>query len=389
MYRPTYLEVDGKVLEDNVRNIVSSYPNYKYYFAVVKNNAYHHGIYAIKYMIAGGANYLCVSSLEEALDVRKYNSDIPVLILEPINPDYYFDAIANNITVTIGSLDEAKKIGENKYKDDLKIHLKVDSGMHRLGFTNSKDFKAAYDYLKEMKHVIVEGVYTHLATSGIQDSAYYAQLETFKDITSLVNLNDIPIVHVDRSLTFTHHDKIEFTNGIRMGIAMYGYSQNIPKGSFLTRLKRRINQKKNNISNIPLTTKLNQNFALSLYSSVLEVRKVCKGDFSGYGKEYVFKNDSYVATIPVGYADGITKKIANVFIGNRSYKIIAECMDMIMVEVGKNVKPGDIVEIVGKNQNLRTIGARLGYSGYKTLNVFTNRIPLVYKYDDEYIEIKY
>jgi len=389
MYRPTYIKIDGNILENNIKNIISNYPDYKYYIGVVKNNAYHHGIYAIKYLINSGVNYLAVSSLEEALQARKYNSTIPILVLEPIKSEYIFDAISNNITLTIGSLEEAARVSKLKISDDLKIHLKIDSGMNRLGFKNKKDLKQAFDILSEIKHVEVEGIYTHLATSGIQDPKYNEQVSNFKEIVSPIDLNKIPIIHVDRSLTFSHHEKLDFCNGVRMGIAMYGFEQNISAGNFINSLRRRLNQRKFSIENVPLNTKLSLDYAFSLYSEVMEVRVAKKGEFCGYGMEYVFKEESYVATIPVGYADGVTKSFGFVYINGKRYKIIAECMDMIMVEVDKSVHVGDVVEIIGKNQNIKTIGNRLGLSGYKALNIFTTRVPIVYEYNGETIEIKY
>ena len=188
MYRPTYIKVDGNVLENNVRNIISTYSSYKYFFGVVKNNCYHHGIYSIKYLINAGVNYLAVSSLEEAIAVREYNSDIPVLCLEPIYPDYIYDAINNNVTLTVGSLDEVKAIVDLKFSDTLKVHLKVDSGMNRLGFKDKNEFKEVYNLLTSIKNIEVEGVYTHLATSGIADRHYTDQITNFKDITSLFDL---------------------------------------------------------------------------------------------------------------------------------------------------------------------------------------------------------
>ena len=121
MYRPTYINVDGNVIENNIKNIISNYSDYKYYFAVVKNNAYHHGIYAAKYMISGGANYLAVSSLEEALSLRKYFTDIPILILEPIMSEYVYDAINSNITITISSYQEAEDLCNLKLSDQVKV----------------------------------------------------------------------------------------------------------------------------------------------------------------------------------------------------------------------------------------------------------------------------
>ena len=389
MYRPTYIEVNGNVLENNVKNIISNYNKYEYYFGVVKNNAYHHGIYSIKFLIEGGVNYLAVSSLEEAIAIRKYNTTIPILCLEPIVSDYIFDAINNNVTLTIGSLIEAEAISNLKLSDELKIHLKIDSGMNRFGFKTKSELDKAYKLLTSTKKVFIEGVYTHLATSGISDPNYNIQIDNFLKITKNINIKEIPIVHVDRSLTMVSHDKLDFVNGVRLGIVMYGYKQNIPEGNFITKLKRKYLQKKYNIENVHLTNNLDIDYALSFYSSVYEVRKVSAGEYTGYGALYKFNEDSYVATIPVGYADGVVLDYKYVYINNKPYEIVAECMDMIMVKVDSSVKPFDKVEIIGKNQNIKTVGARMHMGGHKFLTTFTNRVPIVYTYNGEKTEIKY
>lgn len=389
MYRPTYIKVDGNILENNVKSIISNYNEFKYYIGVVKNNAYHHGIYAAKYMINGGVNYLAVSSLEEALSLRKYFSKIPVLILEPISSDFIYDAINNNITITIGSLSEAEELNNLKLTDQIKIHLKIDSGMNRLGFKSSKEFDKAYNLLTENKKICIEGIYTHLATSGVNDLHYNEQVKNFKDITRNIKLSDIPIVHIDRSLTLVTHDKPDFVNGFRIGIAMYGYKQNIPKGNVITRIKRDHLWKANNIKGVHLNNNLDLNYPLSMYSKVLEIRKVNPGEFVGYGALYKFKEESVVATIPVGYADGVVKEFKYVYIKNKPYEIVAECMDMIMVKVDSSVKINDDVEIIGEHQNVKTLGSRMNLSGHKFLNMFSNRVPIVYSYNGEVIEIHY
>jgi len=389
MYRPTYIKVDGNKLENNIKNIISNYDNYKYYFAVVKNNCYHHGIYAAKYMINGGANYLAVSSLEEAITARNYFREIPILILEPIMSDYVYDAINNNVTITIGSVLEAEELSNLKLSDQVKVHLKIDSGMSRLGFKSTKDFDKAYKLLTENKKILIEGIYTHLATSGINDLHYNDQVNKFLEVTKNIDLKEIPIVHVDRSLTLVTHDKLDFVNGFRMGIMMYGYEQNIPSGNFLSKIKREHFWKANDIKGVHLTNNLDLNYVLSMYSKVLEVRKVTSGEFVGYGALYTINEDSYIATIPAGYADGVVKDFKTVFIKNKPYEIVAECMDMIMVKVDNTIKVGDTVEIIGKNQNVRDLGIKMNLVAHKFLSTLTTRVPIVYTYNGEEREIKY
>lgn len=389
MYRPTYVEINGDNLESNVKNIIKNYPSYKYYFGVVKNNAYHHGFYSVKYLINGGVNYLAVSSLEEALEVRKYNNEIPILILEPIKPEYIYDAINSNITITVSSMDQANDISMMKFKDKLKIHLKVDSGMNRLGFKDKTRLARAYNVLKNMKNVEVEGLYTHFATSGVQDRFYNQFLQKFREITSSIDLSEIEIVHADRSITLTTHDKIREVNGVRLGIIMYGFDQKIPEGNIWRKLKRKFLQKELEISNVHLTNNLKLKYAFNVISEVIESRRVMTGEAVGYGQSFSIGYPMYIATVPIGYADGVTKEFSKVIVNGRKCKIAADSMDMIMIVSEKLFRVGDKVVIIGSDFTIRDISNRLHENAYHTLNRFSTRLAYIYEYKGERIEVKY
>ena len=149
MYRKTYAEIDHETLTNNIKEIIKKYPDYKYYFGIVKNNAYHHGIKIVNALKEGGINYFAVSSLEEAMELRKYNIDTPVLILEPIESEYIYDCITNNITITIENFEQIKEINDMKLAYELKIHLKIDTGMNRIGFKDSKELEKTVKVIKE------------------------------------------------------------------------------------------------------------------------------------------------------------------------------------------------------------------------------------------------
>lgn len=372
MYRHTYLQVDCLKYRNNLKKIMKLNNKYEYFIGVVKNNCYHHGLYLVRIMKEMGINYFAVSSIEEALDVRKYDVDTPILCLEPVNSEYVFDAINNNITLTISSAEEAMEIVNLKLSDTLKIHFKVDSGMNRLGFKSKESLKSAYDLLVKQKNVVVEGVYTHFTTDGCTDKYYDIQVNNFLDITSLINLKDIPVVHVDRSYTSLIHPKHEFANGFRIGLSMYGYLPQISK-KFDTR----------NILSLNLKP------VLSLYSEVISLRNVSKGEFVGYNAKYKPKKNAVIATIPCGYADGVSLDFKYVYINNKKYNIVAECMDMTMVEVDDEIKVGDKVEIFGQNQSAKELASRLKIIDHKFLNLFSNRVPIVYLDEKSLFEVKY
>ena len=393
MYRKTYAIIDEDKLKNNIKEIKAKYDNYKYYIGVVKNNAYNHGIKIINSLIEGGINYLAVSSLEEALDARKYNSKIPILCLEVIDLDYIYDCINNNVTITVESLEYLEKLNKIKLDFPIKIHLKLNTGMNRLGISEVKEVNKCVSIIKENKKLILEGIYTHFATSGISDKYYDDQMKKFQELTKDIDLTSIPIVHLGRSLTLVNHDKPDFVNGIRLGIIMYGFSQSIKEDTSLRgklrAIKRKKLIKKFNISKTYLTNDLNLKTAFSLYSNVMTIKKVKNKEFVGYGANFFADRDIKVAIIPIGYADGVTIKYKNVSIKGQKYQIIADSMDMLMVKVDNTVKIGDKVEIFGENISIREASRNNGCNSYRLFNMITNRVPRIYKKDKEKIEIKY
>lgn len=393
MYRKTYATINETVLEENVKEIVQKYPHYQYYFGVVKNNAYHHGIKVINRLIQGGVNYLAVSSLEEAIEVRKYNASIPVLILEPIDLEFLDDAINHDVTLTIESLDYLKELDAQSFPYKIKVHFKIDSGMNRLGFKSSDEVKMAVDIVKRNDSIILEGIYSHFATSGVNDYHYDKQVATFLDITSKIDLKEIPIVHLDRSLTMVTHSKLSFVNGVRLGIVMFGFSgsRKISKGlkSKLREMKRNAYLKKYHISETFRENDLHLSTAFGLYSTVFAVRPIKKGEFVGYNASFVAKEDGFIATIPIGYADGVTKEYKKVVIHGKKYPIVSDSMDMIMVLVDKSVKKNDKVEIFGDSITIKEVANCLGMNSYHLFNQISYRVPRLHVNHDETIEVNY
>ena len=391
MQRKTYAIIDGNKIKENVKEIKKHYPDYKYYIGVVKNNAYHHGIKCVTSMILGGVNYFAVSSLEEAISLRNY-TDFPILILEPIALDLVLDAINLNLTITVDSLDYAKKLVDVDLFAKLKVHLAVDSGMNRLGIKDAGELKEAYTLLLENDKINLEGLYTHFATSGIMDPYYDKQLKTFKSITTGISLKDIPIVHLGRSLTLVTREKLDFVNGIRLGIIMYGMSLSSNLGfglkGKLRELKRTLIRKKYKCSECHFTNDLNLKTAFSLYSSVMAVRRVYKGDNVGYNT-YKVKNDGYIITIPIGYADGVTKDFKYVAYKGKKLPIVSDSSDMLMAFSEEYINIDEKIEIFGASISVREAARNLHVNTYHLFNQIQNRVLRIHKNGDELEEIFY
>lgn len=352
----TYLEINLDNISNNIKEIKKKY-DYKYYIGVVKSDAYGHGNYIVDELYKNGINYVAVSYLEEALNIRKLNKDINILCLQPISISEINTAIKNDITITIHDKDYFDQI-YNKINDKIKVHLKIDSGMNRLGFKNKDDIKYTVDKIKTNKNIILEGIYTHFATIGLYDYHYDNQVEKFLELTSLINLKEIPIVHLGSSVILLTHKKLDFVNGIRTGIIMYGYNVSpiISKKGIKNKLRNIRNfiyKKRYNISETYTNVNLNLKPAMKLYTSIIQIKKVKKGEFIGYGAHYKAKENMTIGILPIGYNNGIGINKRYVIINNVKYYSIGDIgMNMMSIKIDNNVNINDKVTILGDDISL-------------------------------------
>lgn len=396
MYRKTYVEIDLDNLYDNVKNLINEYNEYDYYFGVVKGSCYGHGEYCVNTLIEAGINYLAISSLEEALRIRKYNNTIPILCLEPINLEFIDICEKNNITITIHDYDYFKELIKMNINAKIKVHLKIDSGMNRLGLKDKNEIKEICEFLVNNEKILLEGIYTHFGTSGLYDKCYDNQISSFLESTSLIDLKIFKIVHLDKSITMIAHPKLSFANGARLGIIMYGYNQlhkpNISNlRSKLRQLKKEYRKKKLNVSEtfdeciVPLKP------SYKLISEVIQVKKIKKGEHVGYGEIYTAEKDCIVAVVPIGYADGFSLENAGryVLINKKRYKIIdIVMMGMIILEVDENVHVHDKVILIGDEIKLIEVSMHNHSTQHETLCRANSNIPRVYIKNNEIVYIQ-
>lgn len=352
MYRNTYLEINLNNITNNVKKIINTYNTYKYYFGVVKADCYGHGdILPIKAMLKAGINYLCVATLEEALTIRKEIPTIPILVFGIIKKEHINICISNNITITINNLEHLNSLLEIP-NNNLKVHIKINSGMNRLGIKSSIELDKVIEKINN-SNLILEGLYTHIHTPTNKEETE-KQIDKFKEITSNINYNNIPIIHLGASEATINYDKISFANGCRLGIIMYGLCPN----------------------------NLNLESTLKLYSEVIAINECQKGETIGYNGNYKVTKDSKIAVISIGYADGIIRKNTNrsIYINNKKYKIVGNiCMDMLFALVDNKVKVGDKVEIIKDNNHLLEISNHLDTIPYEVICSISKRVPRIYK----------
>ncbi|HHJ5948725.1 TPA: alanine racemase, partial [Streptococcus pyogenes] len=220
-HRPTVARVNLQAIKENVASVQKHIPLGVKTYAVVKADAYGHGAVQVSKALLPQVDGYCVSNLDEALQLRQAGIDKEILILGVLLPNELELAVANAITVTIASLDWiALARLEKKECQGLKVHVKVDSGMGRIGLRSSKEVNLLIDSLKELG-ADVEGIFTHFATADeADDTKFNQQLQFFKKL--IAGLEDKPrLVHASNSATSIWHSDTIF-NAVRLGIVSYG-----------------------------------------------------------------------------------------------------------------------------------------------------------------------
>ena len=348
MYRNTYVEINLSNIKYNVESLIKKHSGYKYYIGVVKDECYGHGyVKPVQTIIDAGCNYLAVSTLEEALTIRKEIKDVPILCLGIIDIKYLSKCVKNNITITISNIDYLNKI---KVKN-LKAHLKINTGMNRLGVNNRSECTEMYNIIRK-KNIILEGIYTHIYNAENKEDTL-KQFERFESITKDIDLNTIPIVHLCASEATKNYPKKDYITGCRLGISMYGL----------------IDYKD-----------INFKPTFSLYSEVVQINEV-ENETVGYNGRYRVKDKEKIAVVSIGYADGIIRKNTgrNVYINNKEYKIVGNiCMDMLFVKVDNNVHVGDKVTIIKDIEHIKEIAEYLDTIPYEVTCSISKKVPRIF-----------
>ena len=364
----TILEIDLYKLKNNVKLLCESYNDYKYKVANLKDNAYGMGFKIVKTLIQNGINYILVGPLKDAIDIRRFNNDINIIVGYYIDIEQIYDAISNNLIITIPSLEYLKKITELNIRDDLKLQLLIDNGSNKMGLKNKLEVKEAINLIDDSEHLILDGIYTDLTSVGIEDDFYYKQVNNFyKIINDCLDKNII--IHLNEPIMY--HQKLEYINGIRFDLSLIGIEENI-EDNFITNMKIKNIQKRYNDLQFP---DIDLKLIFTITSEVMDIGKVKKGDL--IGRNYIAKEDMDIAVIPVGHKDGITKAIKYVGINNYKRDIIADDIDHLIV-TGDDVKIHDKVYIVNEERGIYDFLTLLKTNRYYLMSVLNRNLRKKY-----------
>jgi len=367
-----WAEINLGAIAHNVREIRRFIKPDVCLMAVVKSNAYGHGIIeAAQCVLANGAGALGVGRLSEGIHLRKSGIDVPVLIFGFTPPQLAGKLVEYNLTQTVYSLETARKFSEAALASggNIRIHLKIDTGMGRLGVMPDSIDKCIL--IAQLPGLHMEGIYTHFATADSKNRSYAnKQLNIFKDLLDKLHKEGlhIPLRHAANSAATINIPEAHF-DMVRCGILLYG-------------LYPSADVKKDALSIRP---------AMALKSRVIHLKKVPSGTRISYGDFYETKKPAIIATVSAGYGDGVNRLLSSsgsMLVRGRRMRIIGRiCMDMTMLDVGSlDISRGDEVVIFG-NQGDEFIGAdevaaAVNTIGYEILTSIPSNLHRVYRLHD-------
>lgn len=349
MFRNTWLEINLDAIYENVKKTKEICG--KKYIAVVKANAYGNGdLQVANTCLEAGADMLAVSSLDEAMILRNKGYNNKLLILGATNIEDLDTIIANNISTTAFSMEWVNKAIARGCKN-LQIHLAVDTGMNRLGFKDIASLKLAFQSLKDAG-CIMEGIFTHFyCSSDIDHRITNQQFELFKAAVQALNY-PFEWIHCDNS-DATIFFKDDISNACRVGITLYGLS--------------------------PFTNEVKP--AVSLYTQVFMTKQIHKGETIGYGALHTAQEDEFIATCPIGYADGFIRKNRGrkVYVDGEYAEVVGNvCMDQIMLKLPHEVPAGTTVEIFGEHIDIEEMAKELDTISYEIMCLISERVTRRY-----------
>ena len=368
--RPTWTEIDLDAIAHNYHAIKSRLSKKTNILAVVKANAYGYGMIEVaRRLQKEKVPYLGVACVDEGITLRRAGIRTPVLVLSSILPKEAEYAVYYDLTLTVCDKELAAEIDRSarKLKKEALVHVKVDTGMGRLGVWHDEADRLIEDLLG-FKHIIIEGIFTHFASADEEDVRYtMQQIENFKRLAAEMEVSGIEIqyVHAANSAGAMLYKDSHF-NMVRPGLMLYGLYPNQHLMS-IVKLKP----------------------ALSLKTRIIYLKNTPPGRFISYGRTHMTNRETIIATLPIGYADGLNRHLSNrgemLVHGWRAPIIGRICMDHTMIDVGgiKGAKVGDEVVVIGSQKGetitVEDVADLLDTIPYEVVCWISARVPRIYK----------
>ncbi len=376
-----WAEISLDNIAHNIREIRRITSKNAEIMGVVKADAYGHGVMEVaKTLLENGASRFAVSMLDEAIQLRRAGIEVPILILGYTDPIRASEIIENDVTQSVFSHELAQALSDEAVRQGrkVKIHIKIDTGMSRIGFLPGYSAVKNVVEISRLPNIIIEGLFTHFATADEKNREYtYTQFERFMSICSELQRIGIhiPVKHCANSAGIIEYPEMHL-DLVRPGIILYGMypSEEVDK------------------------SKIELKPAMTLKANVIMVKEVEKNTSISYGRIFTTNRTSKIATIPIGYADGFTRMLSNkgkVLIHGEYAPVVGRiCMDQCMVDVtdiGNSVEVGDEVVLIGsQGQNnimVEDVAQTIGMINYELVCIVGKRIPRAFVKDGKISKI--
>ena len=366
--RPTVAEIDLQALAFNYQQIKKQIPTGVSILAVVKADAYGHGAGPVSLKLESiGADYLGVAIPEEGMTLREKGVNAPILILGGIFQEDAEAILRYSLTPVVFDIDSLRRLSKaaKKKRKKARVHLKVDTGMGRLGVPFHL-FSAFLKETQKFSDIEIEGLLSHFSMTDEEESYTSSQWEKFQQAISLAKEMGVSsrYIHIANSATSTVFPEYS-GNLIRPGIMLYG---SYPSSTFEKRIKLK-----------PV---------LTLKTRIHFLKSVPAGSRISYGGTFVTRRESRIATLPIGYADGYSTRLSNqgevLIRGKRDPVVGKVCMDLIMADVTNvpGVSKGDEVILIGRQGREQItadeIAKKIGSIPYEVLCLIGKRVPRIY-----------
>ncbi len=358
-YRSTVLEVYLQNIVDNYQAL-ADYVDNKTVIPVIKADAYGHGAVKVcQALIDHGVTFFAVSLLEEALELREHFETIDILVMGVVDADALPVMAKHRLACTVYEESFAEDV--LAFHQPLNVHLKVDTGMNRLGFKNHDAIKAFASRIETHKTLTLEGIYTHFASSDGHPDFTALQAERFKHIVQALPKRP-KVVHIaNTSGAINIENQLDFTTHVRSGILLFG-------STFEKGFK-------------PLKT------ASALKTRIVQIKHLKAGEHVGYNITYTASEDEIIGVLPIGYADGFLRKHqgGNVSINGKRYPIVGRvCMDQSFIKIDASISKDDSVIMYGDDVvTIEAIAKQLDTITYEAFCLISKRVPRVYPPKEE------
>lgn len=383
-YRPTVAEISLDALGRNIGAFREHLAAGTKVLASVKANAYGHGAVEVaRRAISAGADYLGVAFLDEALQLRASGITAPILVLGFTPPEGIPLAREQEITLTLYRNEMLDHVAHLPITDKkLKAHVKIDSGMGRLGLLPGKEAERFLERAMTLPQLIIEGLYTHYARADEIDKAYtLLQVQKFGTVVDYVRQAGLPISLIHSGNSAAGIDLPEHVGGmLRLGISMYGLYPSAEVNSQIVQLEP----------------------VLTLKTKVVHVKSLGAGEGISYGSRYITQGNESIGTLPIGYADGFSRMLsgkAEALIRGRRVPVLGTiCMDQCMIRLDNaemggqpKVEPGEEVVLIGRQGDayisVEEVAAKLGTINYEVTCMLAARIPRLYRSSGEVVSV--